>query len=64
MLTVQPASLQVQVAPCPQLIVQPPPSQAPIVHVSPAAHSMLQSPPLQAAITRVECSARVPIGPI
>ena len=41
-LTLQPVSEQMQVAPCPQLIVQPPPSQAPIVHVSPGAHSMEQ----------------------
>ena len=63
-LTVQPASWQVQVAPCSQLISQPPPLQAPIEQVSPAAHSMVQEPPGQSLITRVECSARVPIGAI
>jgi hypothetical protein len=64
MLTAQPGPLQLQVAPALQAIVQPPPLQALIVQVSPAAHSMEQSPPRQSAITSVECSARVPIGPM
>ena len=34
------------------------------MHVSPGAHSMAQSPPRQSSITRVECSARVPMGPM
>lgn len=58
-ITLQPLSPHVHVAPAAQVMVQFPAAQEPIEHVSCARHSMLQYPPGHAAMTKVAPSLRL-----
>jgi hypothetical protein len=51
---VQPVAAHWQVAPATQLMTQPPPAQAPMLHTSPVLQSIVQPPPLQSVMVKVE----------